>query len=85
MNLLYCRGSGKNSSDELYQKVKEKLASGETSSFVIEDDGTMRLNSRLYVPSQSAVKAEILEEAHLTKYVIHPGETKMFRDLKQNF
>jgi hypothetical protein len=31
------------------------------------------------------VKIDILREAHKTPYTIHPGETKMYRDLKQNF
>jgi hypothetical protein len=28
---------------------------------------------------------DILREAHETPYTVHPGETKMYRDLKQNF
>jgi hypothetical protein len=28
---------------------------------------------------------DILREAHKTPYTVHPGETKMYRDLKQNF
>jgi hypothetical protein len=26
-----------------------------------------------------------VDEAHLTKFAMHPGSTKMFQDLKQNF
>ena len=28
---------------------------------------------------------QILDEAHLSKFSIHPGITKMYQDLKQNF
>jgi hypothetical protein len=31
------------------------------------------------------LKKEILDEAHLSKFTIHPGSTKMYRDLKENF
>jgi hypothetical protein len=27
---------------------------------------------------------DILREGHQTTYAVHPGETKMYRDLKQN-
>jgi hypothetical protein len=40
---------------------------------------------RLCVPQKSEVKMDILREAHKTPYTVHPGETKMYRDLKQNF
>ena len=31
------------------------------------------------------LKDKILTEAHNTRYLIHPGGTKMYRDLKQYF
>jgi len=34
------------------------------------------------VPQKSDVKRDIMREAHQTPYTIHPGETKMYRDLK---
>jgi hypothetical protein len=37
------------------------------------------------VPQKSEVKMDILREGHRIPYTIHPGETKMYRDLKQNF
>jgi hypothetical protein len=37
------------------------------------------------VPQKSEVKTNILREAHKTPYTVHHGETKMYRDLKQNF
>jgi len=37
------------------------------------------------VPQKSDVKMDILREAHRTPYTVHPGETKMYRNLKQNF
>jgi hypothetical protein len=40
---------------------------------------------RLVVPVDPAIKKIILDEAHMSKFSIHPGSTKMYEDLKQNF
>jgi hypothetical protein len=34
------------------------------------------------VPQKSEVEMYILREGHRTPYSVHPGETKMYRDLK---
>jgi hypothetical protein len=40
---------------------------------------------RLVVPVEPEIKKIILDEAHKSKFSIHPGSTKMYQDLKQNF
>ena len=37
------------------------------------------------MPSDSELKQVILKEAHDTLYSIHPGGTKMYQDLKEQF
>jgi hypothetical protein len=37
------------------------------------------------VPQDQDLKKEVLGEAHLSKFTIHPGSTKMYRDLRENF
>ncbi|KAH9744058.1 hypothetical protein KPL70_003528 [Citrus sinensis] len=37
------------------------------------------------MPVEEELKAEILREAHESSYSMHPGSTKMYRDLKQIF
>jgi hypothetical protein len=37
------------------------------------------------VPRDQDLKKEILDEAHLSKFTIHLGSTKMYRDLRENF
>jgi hypothetical protein len=37
------------------------------------------------VPVDTEIKKIILDEAHRSKFSIHPGSTKMYQDLKQNF
>jgi hypothetical protein len=35
------------------------------------------------VPKREALKKKILDEAHTSRYTIHPGSTKMYNDLRQ--
>jgi hypothetical protein len=39
----------------------------------------------LVVPKVPELRQLILDEAHLTKFSIHPGSNKMYHDLKQRF
>jgi hypothetical protein len=40
---------------------------------------------RLVVPVDPELQKEIFDEAHLSKFSIHPGSTKMYQDLRKNF
>ena len=35
------------------------------------------------VPKDFELRKQILDEAHLSRYSIHPGSSKMYQDLKQ--
>jgi hypothetical protein len=37
------------------------------------------------VPKREALKKKILDEAHASRYSIHPGSTMMYHDLQQQF
>ena len=45
----------------------------------------MRIKGRVCVPGVYDLTHTILTEAHSSRYSIHPGATKMYRDLKQHF
>jgi hypothetical protein len=47
-------------------------------------EGTLWFKERLVVPRREALK-KILDEAHTSRYSIHPGSTKMYHDLRQQF
>ncbi|KAL8147704.1 hypothetical protein AgCh_005141 [Apium graveolens] len=52
----------------------------------IEDGkGILRFSSRIWIPNGAELKDEILRDAHNSRYSIHPGSTKMYRDLRENF
>jgi hypothetical protein len=39
----------------------------------------------MVVPKKEALKKKILDEVHTTRYSIHPGSTKMYNNLRQQF
>ena len=43
------------------------------------------LGQRLCVPYVIELKKEIMEEAHSSAYVMHPGSTKMYRTLRDHY
>ena len=43
--------------------------------------GVLRYQSRLCVPDVGELRQHILAKAHNSRYYIHPGTTKMYRDL----
>ena len=51
----------------------------------VDEDGIIRHGKRLWVPSSHDLRKEVLREAHASPYSIHPGGTKMYKDLKQHY
>ncbi|KAL4018090.1 hypothetical protein IC575_021680 [Cucumis melo] len=56
---------------------------GQAVEFSISSDGGLLFERRLCVPSDSAVKTELLSEAHNSPFSMHPDSTKMYQDLKR--
>jgi hypothetical protein len=48
-------------------------------------EGILWFKERLVVPKKEALKKKILDEAHTSRYSIHPGSTKMYHDLRKQF
>ncbi|KAL0551236.1 hypothetical protein IC582_010322 [Cucumis melo] len=67
-----------------YLVEKRGLAeAGQTAEFSLSSDGGLLFERRLCVPSDCAVKTELLSEAHSSPFSMHPGSTKMYQDLKR--
>jgi len=64
-------------------KIKTKMESGIKTPFWILADGMVVIDRRIILPEKNALKIEVLKEAHESKFVVHPGNTKMYRDLKE--
>jgi hypothetical protein len=67
--------------------IKQKLAQGEGKYkfFRIDHEEVLWFNEHIVVPKNHKLHKQILDEAHLSKFSMHPGSTKMYQDLKQNF
>ena len=51
----------------------------------MDEEGILTIKGRVCVPRIDNLIHTILKEAHSSRYSIHPGATKMYRDLKQHF
>ncbi|KAL5565172.1 hypothetical protein UlMin_028336 [Ulmus minor] len=71
--------------DQYLLKIRTKVEDGKRTNFVITTDEALRYNGRLVVPNNLELKREIMSEAHDTPYSIHPGSTKLYRDLREHY
>jgi hypothetical protein len=71
--------------DRLLQEAQKRVGDSKPREFTIDENDLVHFRGRLCVPQKSEVKMDILREAHKMSYTVHPGKTKMYRDLKQNF
>jgi hypothetical protein len=62
--------------------LKEKIANRAPTNFKVDDAGVIWF---IAVPKVPELRQQILDEAHTTRYSIHPGSNKMYQDLKQRF
>ena len=67
------------------QEIKKNMRRGKAIGYVEDEQGTVWLGERICVPENKELKDTIMKEAHETLYSIHPGSTKMYQDLKQQF
>ncbi|GJX19971.1 retrotransposon protein, putative, ty3-gypsy subclass [Tanacetum coccineum] len=65
--------------------VIQNLKEGKQAEFWVDDHGVIWYGNRLCVPDDSSLREAVLTEAHSSPFSIHPGSTKMYKDLKQNF
>ena len=58
---------------------------GEVMCFREDGDGVVWFKNRLVVPKNHELRRKILDEAHKSKFTIHPGSNKMYQDLRKRF
>nr|GEW30600.1 hypothetical protein [Tanacetum cinerariifolium] len=81
---------GKANSVEDMILADQKKASGESARLQkgldemieLRNDGALCYLDRIWVPLKGDVRTQIIDEAHKSKYVVHPGADKMYYDLK---
>ncbi|XP_073153015.1 uncharacterized protein [Henckelia pumila] len=71
--------------DQNIHSSVEKVRSGHLSEYQASDDGTLFVNNRIVVPHISELRQQILQEAHCNKFSVHPGDRKLYNDLKTQY
>jgi hypothetical protein len=71
--------------DKGMKYIHEKMEAGKANCFRKDNQGVIWFKDRIVVPKDVEVHQQILDEAHLSRYSIHPGSTKMYQNLKQHY
>jgi hypothetical protein len=73
--------------DEGMGHIKKRMQEGDmkVACFHENAEGTLWFKERLVVLKKEALKKKILDESHTSRYSIHPGSTKMYHHLRQQF
>ena len=53
--------------------------------WAIHTDGSLRYRGRVVVPQLTDLREEILREFHYSRFVVHLGCTKMYRDFRRQY
>jgi hypothetical protein len=71
--------------DAKLKEIRQLIWDKKTSDFSEDSEGTLWLGKQICVPNLKPIKESILREAHDPAYSIHPGSTKMYKDLKTHY
>jgi hypothetical protein len=74
-------------SDEGMAHLRRKWPEGnpKVNYFREDAEGILWFQDRLVVPKKATLKKKILDEAHMLRYSIHLGSTKLYHDRRQQF
>jgi hypothetical protein len=67
--------------------IKRRMLEGDpnVACFCEDAEGTLWFKDRLVEPKKEALKNKITNEAHTSRYSLHPGSNKVYYDLRQQF
>ncbi|GKD97173.1 putative reverse transcriptase domain-containing protein [Tanacetum coccineum] len=65
------------------ENIKAENLRGMDKSFEVRPDGTRCIKNQSWLPLFGNLRDLIMDESHKSKYSIHPGSDKMYRDLKK--
>jgi hypothetical protein len=71
--------------DAKLKEIWQLIWDNKTSDFSEDSQCTLWLGKRIRVPNLMPIKESFLREAHDSAYSIHPGSTKMYKDLKAHY
>ena len=59
------------------------MVGDEVEGWSIYSNGGIYFFNKLCLPKEAQEKEEVMKEAHQSRFTIHPGETKMYHDLRR--
>jgi hypothetical protein len=65
--------------------LRQRMESGQAQYFRHDVDGVLWFKDHLVVPKDFELRRKIMDEAHCSRYFIHPRTNKMYQDLRKNF
>ncbi|KAH0730183.1 hypothetical protein KY289_001371 [Solanum tuberosum] len=69
--------------NENLEELRKKIAIGKAQGTTLDVEGVLSFKERISVPRVDDLIQKLLAESHGSRYSIHPGVTKMNRDLKR--
>ena len=66
--------------------IKDRVQSGTgDEGWTVHANGSLRYRGRVVVPQLTDLREEILREFHCSRFVVHPGGTKIYQDLHRQY
>ena len=66
--------------------IRDQVQLGTTDKgWAIPTDGSLHYRGQVVVPQSMDLREEILKEFHCSRFAVHPGGTKMYRDLRRQY
>ncbi|KAA3460507.1 retrotransposon protein [Gossypium australe] len=70
--------------DELSVKLQQ-VQNEELEGYGINDKGVLCFKDKVCMPKDQELRRKILQESHSSPYAMHPGGSKLYRDLREQF
>ena len=67
------------------ENLEAEYLQGMEKKLVPNKEGTLYFQERIWVPLYGGIREVIFDEAHKSRYSIHPGSDKMYQDLKDYY
>ena len=71
--------------DDTLVALRYRVLAGDGGQATLDPDRVLKFAGRICVPRVGDLIQLILSEAHESRYSIHPGTAKMYRDLRQHY
>ncbi|GJR36065.1 putative reverse transcriptase domain-containing protein [Tanacetum coccineum] len=68
-----------------YENLEDEALSGADHKLKTWSDGVRYLNGRAWIPKINNLRKVVMDKAHRSRYSIHPGADKMYKDVKKYY